>query len=209
MAQDEEEQSDSSDDAGAHKITYTPYKIEFGLTHGTVQIHSMFATKFATIPHNDRKDGSRIFEFCERLKFEQVSASLIKFLRTPTRGTAMLLSCDLHDSSEIMRIIRKNRRFNAEYQTHEAFSQMRLFTTIDAEVQNGNYSSYQARIDELAKNEVGSEVSRAFTETVNEIRTEYHRGRKWLEISQSFGGTGMIFIIIAIGMLEPLQFLPC
>ena len=168
----------------------------------------MFVTKFATIPHSEQNNGSRIFEICKQLKFEEVSASLVKFFRTPTKSAPIPLSCDVQDPSEILHILRKIDRFVQEPKTHKAFSQMRLFTLIDAMVQRERYSGYQKVIDTLAKNDVGSEVSKDFTEKVNEYRTDYHRGRRLLEISQSFGGTGIVFIIVVIGMLELLQFFP-
>ena len=162
----------------------------------------MFATKFATIPHSDSKDGSRVFEICKNFKFEQVSASLIKFFRTPTRAAPIPLSCDVQDPSEILRILRRIDRFIQEPKTHKAFAQMSLFTTIDRKVEEGRYSDYQHFIDKLARIDVGSDISKDITEKVIEYRADYHRGRKWLEISESFGGTGIVFIIIVIGMLD-------
>lgn len=167
----------------------------------------MFSTKFLTIPHSNEKDGSRIFEICKQLRFEEVSASLIKFFRTSTKTAAMPLSCDVQHPSELLRILRKLNRFSKEFKTQEDFTQMRLFTRIDAMVQEENYYDHLQCIDKLAKDDVGSGMSKEFTEKVNEYRTDYHRGRRLLDISQSFGGTGIVFIIVT-GMPESLQFLP-
>ena len=141
---------------------------------------------------------------CEQLKFEQVMASLVKFFRTPTRTTGIPLSCDIQDPSEVLKILRKIDRFAQEPKTHKAFGQMKLFTTIDTMAKRQKYSDYQQVINELAWNDVNSKAINQFTEKVSEYRADYHRGRKWLDISESFGGTGIVFIIIVIGMFEQL-----
>ena len=169
----------------------------------------MFSTKFLTIPHSDRKDGSRVFEICKLLKFEQVRASLVKFFNTPTKTTAIPLTSGIQDPCEVMRILRKINRFDQEPKIHKAFGRMRLFTTIDADVQKERFSDYLQIIDVLAKKEVGSETSEDIAETVAEYRTAYHQGRKWLELSESFGGTGIVFIIVVIRTFESLQYIPC
>ena len=183
-------------------MTYTPYEIEFGLTHGTRHIHSMFVTKFATIPHSDSKDGSRIFDICEQFKFDQVSASLIKFFRTPTKTSAIPLACKTHKPSQILCILRKIDRFVQEPKIYRAFAQIMLFTTIDAKVKE-RHSDHIKVIDELAMEDVGSEFSEVLTAKVTEYRTDYHWGRKWLELSEYYGGTAIVFIITVIRMFEP------
>lgn len=164
----------------------------------------MFTTKFATVSLSNQKDGSRIFEICKHFKFDQVLASLINFLRTPTKSVDIPLSCDVQDPSEILRILRKIDRFVQEPKTHKAFAQMRLFGIIETKVEKEKYSGYQQVIDGLARNDVGSDASKDFKEKVTRYRTNYHAGRKWLEVSESFGGTGIVFIFIVTGMLESL-----
>ena len=169
----------------------------------------MFTTKFATIPHSDRQDGSRILEICKDLKFEQVLALLIQFFRTPTKTATIPLSCDVDDASEVLRILRKIDRFDQEPKTHKAFAQMRLFKIIEATAHKDG-SDYHKVIDKLAQNDVGSHVSKEFAEKVKEYHIDYHKGRKWLQLSESFGGTGIVFIIIIVsGMFESFQSLPC
>ena len=91
--------------------------------------------------------------------------------------------------------------FIQEPKVHKAFTQMKFFTTINARAEAQGWSNYLDLVKHLVGQEYGAVSQNYVDEKVKEYLSDYHKGRKWLETAQSFGGTAAVFIIIVAGMI--------
>lgn len=96
---------------------------------------------------------------------------------------------------------RKIDGFIQEPKVHKAFTQMKFFTTINARAEAQGCPNYLDLVKQLVGQEYGAVSQNYVDEKVKEYLSDYHKGCRWLETAQSFGGTAAVFIIIVAGMI--------
>lgn len=89
----------------------------------------------------------------------------------------------------------------SKYQVHKAFTEMKLFTIINARAEAQGCQSYLDLVKQLVGQEYGAVSQNYVNEKVKEYLSDYHKGRRWMQTAQSFGGTAAVFIIIVAGMI--------
>ena len=96
---------------------------------------------------------------------------------------------------------RKIDGFIQEPKVHRAFTQMKFFTTINARAEAQGCTDYHDLVKQLVSQEYGAVSRNYMKEKIQEYLSDYHKGCKWLDTAQSFGGTAAVFIIIVAGMI--------
>lgn len=196
----QDEEREYADDNPLESPSYTAYQIEIGLSRGTTEICQHFLSKFAKIPGAGVKDGSRILKACEGLVFEHIIHALSKFFRNPPKASNPFSpTCDVKDPSKILDLLKIINRQKQEPMAHRAFAEMKLFCAVNS-IKAYDSSDVNGVLDMLAKRDMGAAAAEAIQERANEYRKDYNKGQNWLEISEYFGGTGIVFIFVAVGM---------
>lgn len=182
-------------------IRAVPELIEF--------VKQQYGEEHGTEPQTDKVQG--IFEASARLDFYMVQNRLVTYLnyrlQVPGLQFEMPSTWDSAHPHEIFEALQTIKKISADTKIHRAYAQMELFSSVNTNAssklrgRSGRTSSELIYLEQLARDKAGPTH---WSGIYNEYHSEYLAGKKWSQIADWFGGSGIVFVLILAGTKDNL-----
>ncbi|KAL8997088.1 MAG: hypothetical protein Q9188_006416 [Gyalolechia gomerana] len=180
------------------------------------QIDKKVWPKFSGRTKSDNKrdhDMDEIMSMIERLNFWVIQYRIIIFAEKRLRSPGIMAKvAELTDESDpvaVFHAIEASSAKENDAKLHRIFGQVRLVKTVQEKVDRG-YVPKQAKLlpgtlpieytklflQDMAKEMTNGEPKNVQIRTWEKLRREHQAGKKWMKIMESFGGEGIVFILL-------------
>ena len=199
------------------------YRVEVGLTRGTTAVRDQVKREcLGRHIDNPRKveEVEAILDTCLSLEFGIVKYQLLEFLgnRLSNPGSRVEINStwNLTDPNMIFDALQTISNTNLDSKIHRVYGQMRLFNSVmdkaNSAVVKPDFAMSKIRgtgtylaehliiLEQLAKDHAGPVTKKERERKFNSYRSEFTAGKRWKQVVEWFGGSGVILIFVCAGM---------
>lgn len=195
----------------------TKIQIESGLTMKTPAIEAFVSAECIKLKLPGIRQGFKIREEIDQilktvrhLEFYTTRGNLAQYLenreKMPGKKLQALPICDMSNLGGILDALQTVKTNTADNKIHRAYGQKLLYNSVNNNVDKGYKSTVTGRVftqtailEELALKKAGPVSKREKHQMISAYLNEYHAGRKWSAVFDSFGGSGMVLVFVIAG----------
>ena len=180
------------------------YQVELSITNGLsdytdeIKQHCMTLASGIRNENNRQEKFTAIIHNCALLGFDRVKARLLEFLENRLRkpgNRAIPATWEMTDAGHVFDALQTIRDRSEDSMIHQAYGQMKFFSLI--EEQSTVKAPYRVVLNGLAQKQAGSD--KELEQWKDRYFRQYTSGRRWLEVSEWFEGTGVALIFVIAG----------
>ena len=182
--------------------------VELGLARRNPKTEATMTEKFlARFPHRRVPSNlslERILKVCSKLDYIMVKIKLVNYLEhrlyeSGTQDSAIPVTTGLNDPHGIFDNIGKIKKHTKHGKIHVTYNRIMFFDSVQAENQRTPGASLAQTLDRLASEKATGVTKELKEELILEYKEEYHKGRRWTDVTKWFGGLGIAIVFIIAG----------
>ena len=195
----------------------TGSQIESGLTMKTPAIEAFIGAECIKLKSlgfrqhfNVQGEIDEILKSVRHLEFYTTRSTLVQYLedraKMPGQKIQARPSWDMSNLGDILDALQTVKTNTVDNKIHRAYGQTLLFTSVNNKVdkgykpsRNGRLFDQTAILEELALKKAGAVSKREKDKMISAYLSEYHAGRKWSAVFDSFGGSGIVLVFVTAG----------
>ena len=159
---------------------------------------------------NIQEEIDQILKTIRRLEFYTTKGTLAQYLENRERMPGKKLQArpmwDMSNLGGILDALQTVKTNTVDNKIHRAYGQKLLFTSVNNQVDKGYKPRLSGRmfdqtaiLEELALKKAGPVSQREKHQMISAYLHEYHAGRKWSAVFDSFGGSGIVLVFVTAG----------
>ena len=181
---------------------------ETGLACGDPYVRALICTAFFEEHSGYRGTPQSILDAvldaCVKLDPLIVKYELIDHLRdclcqSNAEGCSIPTTSEREDPHQIFDTLMRNESHDINTRIHRVYDQLNFYTAVNRKVVEGDEIRQSRMLDKLAQEKADNSPKQLRKKTVEKYKREYHMGRRWLEVVESFEGTGVALVFIVAG----------
>ncbi|KAM0799599.1 hypothetical protein BDR22DRAFT_910509 [Usnea florida] len=196
----------------------TGSQIESGLTMKTPAVEAFVRAECIKLKllgfrqqFNVQEEIDEILKSVRHLEFYTTRSTLVQYLedraKMPGQKIQARPSWDMSNLGDILDALQTVKTNTVDNKIHRAYGQKLLFTSVNNKVDKGYNPSLNGRLftqtailEELALKKAGAVSKREKDKMISAYLSEYHAGRKWSAVFDSFGGSGIVLVFVTAGI---------
>ena len=191
------------------------YRIEVGITRGefrfTKPLKDVCRT-FDLYSISKERELRTIFRVCIHLDFRQAKDLLLQHLRARIDAPCVMIEMPqmwtMRKPGQICTALDSIKATTLDLHIYRAYGEMCLVASVDdaaksyslqSRATKGRKDAYMLVLKDCAIKNAGGVAQRQRKEFMNRYKSSYDAGKKWHEMSELFGGCGVVLVFLCAG----------